>query len=59
MQGLRVLLRNEWWKLRKRERQTETEENKVNCEDDRLQETTENTRNGKVTIELKRKAKAE
>jgi hypothetical protein len=50
------LLRNEKWKLRRCERQTEMEER---CEDDRLQETRENTRNRKVTINLKGKTKAE
>jgi hypothetical protein len=57
-QGLRVLLRNEKWELRKCERQTKTEQNKLKCEDDRLQETRENTRKREVTIKLKRKTKA-
>lgn len=57
MQGLRGLLRIEKWDLRKCQR-TETEESKLNCEDDRLQETRENTRNRKVAIKLKIKTKA-
>jgi hypothetical protein len=58
-QGLRVLLRNETWKVGKCERQTETEENKSNFEYDRLLGTRENSRNKKVTITFTRKTKAE
>jgi len=48
-------LRNETSRVRKCERQTETEESKLNCEDDRIQETLENAKNRNVTIKGKGK----